>query len=331
MAALSPLRLAIVGVGFMGEQHARAAAALPTVELVAVADTDGARADRVAREFDVQPFGDCARMMSEVRPDALIVATSDAEHLSPTVAALEADIPVLLEKPIATTLADADCIVQAAERAGTPLLMGHVVRFDPRYRAVKEAVDRGELGQLECIRASRLNLARQQRRLGGRVSVLLFLGVHDFDLLRWLTGSEARRVYARSVSRLFVGESFETQDLVLTVVEMVDGTVAVVTSGWLLPETHPFQGEFRLEVLGTGGLAEVNLEEQGLRQVTAQGASRPRFGHAVGEQLSHFVAVARGEAPPAITAVDGLRALEVALAAEGSLATGDTVSLTSTG
>ena len=163
------------------------------------------------------------------------------------------------------------------------------------------------------------------------MSVLLFLGVHDFDLLRWLTGSEARRVYARSVSRLFVGESFETQDLVLTVVEMADGTVAVVTSGWLLPETHPFQGEFRLEVLGTEGLAEVDLEEQGLRQVTAQGASRPRFGHAVSEQLSHFAAVVRGEAPPAITAVDGLRALEVALAAEQSLATGDTVSLTSTG
>ncbi len=88
MAALSPLRLAIVGVGFMGEQHARAAAALPTVELVGVADTDVGRADRVAREFDVQPFGDCGRMMSEVRPEALIVATSDAEHLSPTLAAL---------------------------------------------------------------------------------------------------------------------------------------------------------------------------------------------------------------------------------------------------
>ena len=331
MAVRSPLRLAIVGVGFMGEQHARAAAALPTVDLVAVADTDASRADRIAHEFNAQPFGDCAELIGRVRPDALIVATSDAEHVLPTLAALEADIPALLEKPIATAPADADRIVQAVDRTGTPLLMGHVVRFDPRYRAVKEAVDRGELGQLECIRASRLNLARQQRRLSGRVSVLLFLGVHDFDLLRWLTGAEAQSVCARGVSRLFAGEPIETQDLVVTLMEMTDGTVAAVTSGWLLPETHPFQGEFRLEVFGTEGVAEVNLEEQGLRQVTAQGTSRPRFGHAVTEQLIHFVAVARGEAAPSITALDGLRAVEVALAAEQSLATGDTVSLASRG
>lgn len=316
------LRLGIVGVGFMGEKHARAAAALAGAELVAVADRDAGRAQEVARRFDAQPFSDYRRMLREARLDALVVATSDAEHLSPTLAALEAGLAVLLEKPIATTLADAERIAAAAQETGVPLLVGHVVRFDPRYRAVKRAVEDGELGQLECIRASRLNLAQQQRRLGGRVSVLLFLGVHDFDLLRWLTGSEARSVYARGVSRLFRGEPMETQDLVLTLVEMADGTVAAVTSGWLLPGSHPFQGEFRLQVLGTKGLAEVDLEEQGLRQVTSEGTVRPRFGHAVAQQLSHFAAVARREALPAVTARDGLAALAIALAAEESLRSG---------
>jgi predicted dehydrogenase len=327
MTVASPLRLGIVGVGFMGEQHAQAATTLPTVQLVAVADRDASRADEVGRQFDAQTFPTCAQMLRDVRPDALIVATSDAEHVTPTLAALEAGTPVLLEKPIATNEADADRIVEGVHKTKTPLLMGHVVRFAPRYRKVKAAIDRGDLGRVECIRASRLNLARQQQRLGGRVSVLLFLGVHDFDLLRWLTDSEARSVYARGVSRLFAGEPIETQDLVLTLVEMADGTVAVVTSGWLLPGTHPFKGEFRLEVLGTAGLAEVDLEEQGLRQVTAEGTVRPRFGHAVAQQLTHFVAVARGQEAPAVTAEDGRRALGMALAAEESLVTGKAVSL----
>ena len=327
MAGPTPVKLGVVGVGFMGQLHAKAAAELPGARLVAVADRDGELAIRVAREFDAEPFTDCHEMLQAAELDALIIATSDAQHVAPTLAALEARLPVLLEKPIATTVADADRIVSAAERTQVPLLMGHVVRFDPRYRAVKDAIDRGDLGVLECIRASRLNLARQQERLGGRVSVLLFLGVHDFDLLRWLTGSEARSVYARAVSRLFAGEPIETQDVVVALVEMTDGTVAVVTSGWLLPEAHPFQGEFRLEVFRAAGLAEINLEEQGLRRVNATGAVRPRFGHAVGEQLSHFLAVVRGEAVPKVTAQDGHRALQIALAAQESLDSGHVVEL----
>ncbi len=315
----------------MGQLHAHAAAGLDQARLVAVADRDATLASQVARELDARSFGDCAGMLEIAELDAVIVATSDAEHLAPTLLALEAGLPVLLEKPIATSLADADRIVAAAHRAGVPLLVGHVVRFDPRYRAVKESIARGELGTVECIRASRLNLASQQQRLGGRVSVLLFLGVHDFDLLRWLTGSEAHTVYARSASRLFPGRPIETQDVVLTLVEMADGTVAVVTSGWMLPETHPFRGEFRLEVFGTAGLAEVNLEEQGLREVTSTGTVRPRFGHAVGEQLRHFLAVVRGETAPEVTAEDGRRALEIALAAADSLASGRVAELAAEG
>jgi len=330
MAANRPeVRLGLIGAGFMGTLHAEAAAQVPGAVLTAVADVDGPRAEALARRFAAEPFDDCTRMLTETELDAVIVATTDQGHVPPTLAALEAGLPVLLEKPIATTCEDAHRILEATGDRGIPLLLGHVVRHDPRYRAVKDAVDRGELGELECIRASRLNLASQQGRLGGRVSVLLFLGVHDFDLLRWLTGAECRSVYARPVSRLFAGRAMETQDLVLTLVEMTDDTIAVVTSGWLLPETHPFQGEFRLEVLGTRGLAEVDLEEQGLREVTPSGMTRPRFGHAVAEQLRHFLAVVRGETEPAVTGEDGFRALEMALAAEKSMVTRQPAVLTS--
>ena len=156
----------------MGAIHADVYARNPRCRLMAVADVEGHKARTLAARHGVQAFEDAERMLDELRPAAVTIATSDHAHVEPTLACLKRGIHVLLEKPIATTLADADKIIRAAQSAGVKVLVGHVVRFDPRYVRAKQAVDTGEIGRVEAIFARRLNRASLQSVLRGRVSVL---------------------------------------------------------------------------------------------------------------------------------------------------------------
>ena len=119
---------------------------------------------------------------------------------------------------------------------------------DPRYALVKQRLDDGELGELDAVFARRLNNVGSQDVLRGRVSVLSFLGVHDFDYILWLSDSRPVRVHTESVAKVHRAAGYDVEDHTFTLVRFADDSIACVEAGWVLPDSHPRRADIKLEV-----------------------------------------------------------------------------------
>lgn len=322
------VRVGVIGVGVMGTIHAEAYARHPLAQLIAVCDLDRTRAEAVAAKCGARAYTDSSRLLARDDIDAVSICTPDQSHLEPTLAALAAAKHVLLEKPIATTLADADTIIRASESSRGLLMLGFIVRFDPRYARVKELLAGGDLGQLKSIYARRHNCLAAQDVLQGRVSVLSFLGVHDFDIMCWLADSPAVRVYTEAATGILSSRGFDVEDQTYTLVRFANGVVGCADIGWALPASHPRKADFMLQAIGSEGVADLDGMEQGLRIYQAdRGTQFASFGHSINAEVSHFLDCILHDAPPLITGADGRRALEVSIAAQRSAKTGAVVHL----
>lgn len=326
------VRVAVIGAGFMGERHARIYAGMPDVELVAVCDVRKAAADELAARTGAAAYSDYRALLGRDDVDAVSVCTPDGLHREPCELALRAGRPVLVEKPIATSVADAEAIVEAASRAGTVLLVGHCLRFDPRYDQARQAAARGELGAIQTIYTRRANTVAAQDRLGGRCSLPLFLGVHDYDVMRWLVGGEVERVTAESKWGLLRDRGFPVEDANCALLRFSTGALGIAELNWILPRGFPASGDHRLDLVGSEGSLSIATLETGLRRADGQRAvqvdtaSAPSVqGHPGGMfyfELRHFVDCVRGRATPVVTPHDAVMALRIALAVERAASTG---------
>ena len=150
------LNLAILGAGFMGETHARALAQEPDVNIVGISSRTPAKAAALAEAVGAEPFVDALALARDPRADAVSIALPTYLHLEYVLAALEAGKHVLVEKPMALTVADCDAMIEAAERAGRILMVAQTLRFWPEYVALVDVVHSGELGRPLTASAMRL-------------------------------------------------------------------------------------------------------------------------------------------------------------------------------
>ena len=316
------MRVAIVGAGRMGEAHAEAWSALaPEAEVVAVV---GRREPALASAPGARGTADLDGVLADPDVDAVSICTPTGTHVELTARALAAGKHVLLEKPLALTVADGERLVALSRRAGPLLMVAHVVRFFPGYAAVREAAEQGRLGALREVRADRLAPAAgrpawldDEARSGG---VLLDLAVHDFDQLLLLLGPAAR-VQARSAAD---GTAEVT-------VQHTGGGIGRVRAGWDLPPAFPFTTV--LEVTGERGRARYAAEEGGRSELffeTPDGVSRTDVdpGAPYTAQARAFLDRIRSGTPPVHgDPAASLAAVRLALAAREALATGRPVDL----
>jgi UDP-N-acetylglucosamine 3-dehydrogenase len=326
------MRIAIVGAGFMGRSYARIIEAHPLVELAGIVDVDPGVGSRVAGEFGVGSYRTVGELLAAGPVDGVIVATVESEHLQPCREAFAAGAGVLVEKPLASTIADGEAIIAAAEVAGKPLLVGHVLHFDARYVQLHAAVTSGAIGEPLTVYARRLNGIAAQDRLKGRSSLPLFLGVHDYDVARWVVGSEVTEVVARERRGFLAGRGANVEDAIVALLTFANGALATIELGWILPDSHPTGFDQRLEVNGTQGRIELVGHESGVVVMDESRLSWPdtqlwptlygQVDGALRRETWHFIDCLRGVAEPMVTGADGLAALRIALAAEESARSG---------
>jgi UDP-N-acetylglucosamine 3-dehydrogenase len=321
------VRVGVIGTGNMGRQHVKAYARSRFCELVAIADIDGDVAQSVADEFGVGAYHSVEEMLANCELDAVSICTNDEKHVAPTLACLESGLNVLLEKPIATTLEDADTIISAAKSSGKKFMVGQIVRFEPRYALVKSKVDEGELGELETVYARRLNHIGSQDILKGRVSVISFLGVHDFDYLLWLSDSRPTRVYTESIGRIHKAAGHDIEDHTFTLMHFEDGMIACVEAGWVLPNVHPRQADFKLQVIGTKGMTRIDLVSNDIVLGTDKGWVVPRVGQMLDLEIDHFLDCIVNDREPLVSGEEGREALRICLAAQESARTESVIDL----
>lgn len=309
------LRVGVAGVGSLGFHHARILRELPDVIVRGIHDTDAARLDTVSRELQLPAFPDLDSLLEDV--DALVVAVPTNAHEPVACAALERGVDVLVEKPIAPTLAAADRILEAANRSGARVQIGHIERFNGVMRACVEHLD--EPLFVECHR-----LAPFGPR-GTDVAVVLDLMIHDLDLLLAIMQRPVVSVAAMGVPVLTT-----SPDIANARLEFQGGAVANLTASRVslerMRKIRFFQptGYISLDLAaGTGEYLRlrsdlrlepgVPLAAARLEDVIERVALRGDGVEPLRAELDSFVAAAAGREPVAVTGEQGRQALAVAL------------------
>lgn len=306
-----PLPVGVIGVGALGWHHARHLAAMPGAELVGIYDIRLDRAREVARAVGTVACGTRDELLARVR--AVTVAVPTPVHAEVGLAALEAGVAVLMEKPIATTLAEADALLAMAERRRVLLQVGHIERFNRALRAAAPFLD-----QPRFIEGERL--APFQPR-GTDVPVVLDLMIHDLDLILHLTGGlEACEVRASGASVLS-----PHLDVASARVEFPSGAVAQVTASRIARERvrrlRIYQSEGYLSLdLATGKGEFLRLrhgwspgQDASLEEVAERIPLEAPAADALGLELASFLHAVRGEQEAVVSGGEGRAALELAL------------------
>jgi predicted dehydrogenase len=331
------INVGVIGAGFAGSLHARAYARLPGVQVAVVADQNEAKAAALAAEVDARAATDGEAILRDPSIALVDVALPTPLHTEVAIRAFEAGKHVVIEKPLALSVQEADAIIEASDKSGKFLMVSHVLRFWPEYVAIRKVLHSGRLGQPRIATAHRLsNLPqwaswfRDPAQTGGSV---LDLHIHDLDLMNWLFG-QPRRVKA-------IGARGETGgwDHVISQVEF-DTVYASVEASNLMPLDFPFTAGLR--VVCDRGVIEYQLRAGGasfesgepVHYCALHEAKHPNQpvefepGDAFEREIAYFAAcVERGTPPETVTPGDARLAVQTALAARASLETGETVTL----
>jgi len=309
-----PLRLGVVGVGALGRHHARVIAALPNARLVAVHDTDGERAAAVAAEFGCRAAPDLPSLLGEV--EAVSVAVPTVDHHSVAVRALEAGRDVLVEKPMAATLAEADDLVERAARGGRVLQVGHIERFNPATDVLLEAGRSPrfvEVHRLGSFSARSLD-----------VDVVLDLMIHDLDIVLALDGSEPVQIEAVGVPVLT-----PRVDIANARLRFASGLIANLTASRVSVEKVR---KFRVFAPRTYVSVDFTAREAQIFRLEPDPSGRPRIAserrgapdeEPLRRQLLSFVEASRNGSTPVVSGSEGRRALALAHAVLARMAESD--------
>lgn len=324
------VRLGIIGMGWVGTTRARTAAADGHVRELHLADIVPDRAERAAAETRATSFtADYTKLLGAV--DAVIIsAAPETTHYPIARDCLLAGKHVLLEKPMALTLDEADDLVSLAETSGATFTVGYTQRFQPKFVFIREQFGRGELGRPTSIMISR----HITRELGAKIASRGALGpvqmeaTHDIDLaLWWLHPRRPVRVYAQAANGIML-DKYAQPDCVWIVITMEDGVVVAIGADWSLPTESPGYSSVMAEVVGTGGAVFSDGSHRDLLvSTTEKGILRPLStmpGEPVGvvyegpmeAETKHFIQCAATGASPVVTPGQARLALEVALAAD---------------
>jgi predicted dehydrogenase len=327
MTTTRPMRVAVAGLGYWGPNIARNLAALPDAELAWCCDPSEANRARHAAAF---PGARLAAGLDEVLADdsvdAVALATPVPLHARMAIEVLGAGKSCFVEKPMATTAADAEAVVAAAEAAGRTLMVGHLLEYHPGVVKLKELIDGGELGRILYIYGNRLNLGK----LRADENALWSLGAHDVSVLLRLAGEEPTEVEARGESYMREG----VEDVVFCFLRFPSGLSAHLHLSWLDPHK-----ERRFTVVGEGRMAtfddmalegKIRVYDKGFDPgAESYGEWITRSGDIWSPQLSnteplrtevaHFVDSVRSGTPPISDGEAGLRVVRVLEALQQSL------------
>lgn len=317
------MRVAVIGVGLMGKNHARVYSELPEAELVAVVDADLKTAESIASKHGAHAYSDPAEMFAKEKPEAVSIAVPTALHAQVGLTALEAGAHVLMEKPIAATVEEGQLLIDKAHQVNRHLMVGHIVRFNPAVQVLKQKLAAGELGrifQVFCRRAGPFPARIRD------VGVVVDLAPHDVDVMRFLIGASPIRLYAETERHIHT----DHEDLVWGLLRFPDGVVGSMEINWLTPTKIR-----EVLVLGEYGMFRVDDLTQDLyfyenalvkdvqwtALATLKGVSEgsmtryplQRYEPLKAELQAFLKAVQNGTAAP-VTGEDGLEALRLALA-----------------
>ncbi len=276
---MKQIGLVVIGAGNMGELHARAVSECDVATLVSVVDPIAGRAQALAQRHGSEYASSVESLLTDERVDGCIIAVPDKFHVDVTLQVLAAGKHVLLEKPMAHTLEAAQKIAAAAERSVGRLTVAHILRHDARYAGARQAVVDGLIGEIVHVRANRFVGTFVGEHNKGHSPIWMYQGVHDIDLAQWITGQRISAVYARTVAKVLPALGVEGVDAAFITCEFANGAIGSINYSWALPPNTPAVLNSAIEVVGTEGMATVDVCDQGLSIVASGRHQLPDTAH----------------------------------------------------
>jgi myo-inositol 2-dehydrogenase/D-chiro-inositol 1-dehydrogenase len=332
---MTHMRIGLAGVGRIGAFHARTLASLDFVDELVLTDTNVQATRSLAEELGVEVAADVEALLAS-GVDGFVIATATPGHAPLLRQAIAAGVPTFCEKPIAATLEETIALTNLVAASGVPVHVGFQRRFDAGYQRARRAVESGELGFVHTIRANTHDQSPPHASYiptsGG---IFRDCNVHDFDILRFVTGQEVDSVYATGANKgaPFFSEAGDV-DTAAALLTLADGTIVLVSSTRYNGGGH----DVRMEVFGEKGTIGVGLDHSLAMGSAEEAIDFPRgpqnwsfmerFLPAYQAELTAFADVARGDRLSPCTVRDALEAFRVAEACELSRAEGRPVALT---
>jgi len=319
------VKIGVIGAGLQGEKHIECFQYFANSQVVAISDIDGERAAEKAKRYGVPlHYDDYNKMLADADIDAVVVAIPDHLHLEPALAVIGAEKHLLIEKPLAMSVADAEKIVAAAKQAGMKMMVNMSNRFQISLQQTKARFDAGDLGR-PVYAYTRLNntlfVPLQMLQSWSKSTKLPFwLLSHTVDRVRWIWGLEARRVYALSHEGILKEKGVDTPDLYVATVEFDNGAIGVFETCWILPETSPMVVDSYMELIFSQACVKIDAQDTGMTLADSEryGLGTTLTGKVMGrpvgfvtESLKHFVDCIVEDREPLITGDDGLAVVKV--------------------
>jgi UDP-N-acetylglucosamine 3-dehydrogenase len=295
------IKAGVVGVGMMGQHHARIYSKLDC-ELVGVVDKNLELAKRIGTRYQTHYFEDYKKLMDKVNVVSIAVPTS--LHKQVAIDFIRNGVHCLVEKPIAATIKEAREMVSEAHEHNVKLMVGHIERFNPAVLKLKEIIEKGELGNLILISTRRVGPFVSRIR---DVGIIIDSATHDIDVARYFIGREPLKVFAKS-GRI----KHEKEDYAIIVLDF--GNVAAsIEVNWFTP--HKVRS---LVATGTGGIAYLDYIKQKLEVYTSEKKIVPYIEkeEPLKLEIEHFLDCVKKDKEPLVDGWEGLRVLKIALAAQ---------------
>lgn len=307
---MSKARIGIIGLGGWGSCHLEAFSSMPQAEVVAVCDMNGDRVRELADRYDVpHVYTDSGELLDRDDIDLVCIVTFENNHFGPAIRALESGKHVLVEKPVSTKLSEAAAMLKAAEQNDRLIFAGHLLRFEPRYAQIYDAIRSGRIGEPQSMFFKR-GRTKNMFQTYKRTHTVYELSVHDLDLAIWYAGSRVTKVkaYGKKVHDTAV------PDILWASLEFANGTIATLHSNWMTPDEAGIVMNDAVEVIGRNGTAQFENSGSNLQLWDASGRHSPDFfihnalsGSSFGalrEQLTYICGCVADGAEPRYTSFD---------------------------
>ncbi|MBE1444492.1 Gfo/Idh/MocA family protein [Paenibacillus sp. OAS669] len=305
-----------------GRSYFRELVSMPDVDIVGISDESRTRVQPILDSYGIPYFEDYHDLLAMEQLDAVVICSENVHHARITITAAKAGKHVICEKPLGTTVEEMKAMIRACEENGVRLMTAFPCRYLPAVVEAKEAVDRGDIGEIVAIkgtnRGSMPGSWFVDPALSGGGAVLDHT-VHVMDLMRWFLGSEPDRVYAE-MGTLF--HELPVEDAGMVHVTFTNGAVAVLDTSWSRSKSFPFWGDVTMEIIGTNGTISVDAFGQ-KNEVYNNDAGKAQWSH-WGDRmdaymLKDFVRTIKENGSVPISGDDGMRSAAVALAAYESV------------
>lgn len=336
------IRIGIIGLGTMGGEHAKVFSAHPLAELVAVSDCRLEQVDDMRARYSIpHGYADYRKMLERSDLDAVVVATPDDSHFAPARDVLESGKHALIEKPLTTSVPEADELVRICRRTGKKVQVCFNNRWLSPCHQTKVNIAKGEIGK-PLAGYARKNVTiwvpTENLRWAGKSSPAWFLSSHDIDLVRWFMDSEPTGARAWGRKEVLKSRGIDTYDIIQAQVMFSSGAFVTFESAWVYPNTLPSAVDSFIEIVGTGGHVHLDRKLESMEMSTEERFSHPKtfinsevFGRRRGAFpacLEDFLFAILEDKTPQVTVMDGRQVTATLDAIHRSLESGQTEAVT---